>query len=459
MKKIHFISFLAIAMVICLQGYNTYLQYQNYALGQLEVVNENLMKAVDEELHYRTKSKKNHDRNGEHHIHYNIFPEENKRPPIRPGDDTLDLKELNLGKLKEEGIVNSMGDALILMMQDIAEEKGNHLDLKILDEILCRRVEFAGEHTLLLIENGKVISAKGTTNVPSSWKYSQEVAISIKHPRYIQVATHIPPSSFLMQSIYTLILSVLFVLLAIACIGFQLRELKTKDRLITNRKVGVNGIIHDLKSPINSLVSVLSLLKIKLKDNDEMMNLLTLASEKAKLLVCDIESILVAARGNNGKLLLNLRMVDIVKVAEQTKSDVDILFKNKPHTINISDETNGNSMLVGDEMYLRNIFRNLLENSLNYSDDGVNICLSIKNIDKSISISIKDDGWGISSKEQKLIFKQFYRVRHKNGPRGFGIGLAIVKYVVEAHKGSIKVISSIGEGSEFVITLPIENQY
>lgn len=459
MKKIYFITFLAIATVICLQGYNINLQYQNYALRQLEIVNDNLMKAVDEELHYRTKSKKNSDRNGEHHIHYKIHPDESKRPLIPKGDDTLSLKELDLAKLKEMGIVNSMGDALILMMQDIAEEKGNHINLKNLDAILSRRVGFAGEHTLLLKENGKVISAEGTTMVPSSWKYSQEVAISIKHPKYIQVALRIPPSSFIMQSVYTLILSVFFVLLAIVCIGFQLRELNTKDRLITNREVGVNGIIHDLKSPINSLVSVLSLLKMKLKDNDELVNLLTLASEKTKLLVCDIESILVAARGNNDKLLLNLGKVDIIKLAEQTISDVNILFRNKPHTISITDETNGKSMLMGDEMYLRNVLRNLLENSLNYSDAGVSICVSIRNVGNSMIISVKDNGWGISSKEQKLIFKQFYRGRHKNGPRGFGIGLAIVKYVVEAHKGSVYVESSIDKGSEFVITLPVENQY
>lgn len=98
--------------------------------------------------------------------------------------------------------------------------------------------------------------------------------------------------------------------------------------------------------------------------------------------------------------------------------------------------------------------RNLVENALKYSDDGVNVQVLLRNIDENIEVSVTDDGWGITPKDQKLIFRQFYRVRQHKQVKGYGIGLAVVKYVVEAHHGRIRVNSELGKGSCFTFSLP-----
>ena len=264
----------------------------------------------------------------------------------------------------------------------------------------------------------------------------------------------VPPSQFIAHSIWTLALSVLFVLIAVVCIGYHLLVIKRKEQLLRNRELGVNGIIHDLKAPINSVISVLSLLKVKVKEDKILLDVISQASDKAKLLVSDIESILLAAKGGNDRILLNLKKVSLLELTNIVKTDMDILYKEKPHNIVISDETQGEGMAYADELYIRNVMRNLVENALKYSDDGVNVQVLIRNIDEGIEVSVTDDGWGIASKDQKLIFRQFYRVRQHNQVKGYGIGLAVVKYVVEAHHGRICVNSELGKGSCFTFSLP-----
>lgn len=264
----------------------------------------------------------------------------------------------------------------------------------------------------------------------------------------------VPTSKFIVHSIWTLVLSVLFLLIAVVCIGYHLWVIKRKELLLRNRELSVNGIIHDLKAPVNSVISVLSLLKMRLRDDKPLQDVVSQASDKAKLLVTDIESILLAAKGGSNRILLNLKDVNVLEVATIVKTDMDILYKEKQHNIIVVDETQGNAIAYADELYIRNVMRNLVENALKYSDEGVNVRMLIRKNDNQIEVSVSDNGWGISPKDQRLIFRQFYRVQQHSQVKGYGIGLAVVKYVVEAHHGKIHVNSELGKGSCFTFTLP-----
>lgn len=455
MKRANFIAILAIISIVCLQGYNVYLQYQNYAQDCLSQVNSTLAKAIDEEYHYRTKSDKNPDKNGEEHIKYKVFTPKDKIPKEIKDAPLLDMSTLDVGHLKAKGMAETSSDAMMLLKQDYATAQGKKLNLKKLDSIFTIRLTNSEEHaTLLLDENKKIIKKVGAYEISPSWRYSKDIAVSLKNPKFVRVAIYIGPSAFIRQSIWTICLSVLFVLIAGVCIGYQLREIARKKQLISNRESNVNQIIHDLKSPINSVLSVLSLLKIRMKTDETFMPLIEQASDKAKLLITDIESILLAAKGGRCRILLNKEETAILPIVQTAKSDVDVLYKQKKHSIEIIDETKGNTNIKVDEMYMRNVMRNLLENALKYSDEGTIVNVLIQKKGDLLSISVKDNGWGISRKDQKHIFDQFYRVPHHNGPKGFGIGLSAVKYIVEAHHGKVTVQSELGKGSIFTITLP-----
>ena len=457
MKKTLYTSLLAVIMIGCLQAYNVYLQYNSYIETTLLDIDKILYQSIDEECSLRSK-KSNREPIGKQHFRIKVFKSEdeipaslkNKKEPI------IDLDTYDIKKLKADGIVNSQAEVLTLINQDINETKKHPINLALLDIIFRNNLQKDYKYSILLLnKEKKVIKTYGRKDIPSTWVYSQDYAVSLAHPRFIKVAIHITPSQFIWNSIGTLVLSLLFVLIAAICIGYQLKEIRKKDELLKNRELSVNSIIHDLKAPINSVVMLMEVIKLKVSE-PSMLNLIQQTSDKAKLLVTDIESILIAASGGNRKIILNPKEVNFAELAEIAKSDINILYKEKEHQINIDDQTNGKAIAKADRMYMLNVIRNLTENAVKYADNGVQVTITInKKANKDVIVSISDNGWGISTKDQKLIFNQFYRVPHENSPKGHGIGLALVKYVVESHGGKITTNSELGKGSTFIFNVPI----
>ena len=113
--------------------------------------------------------------------------------------------------------------------------------------------------------------------------------------------------------------------------------------------------------------------------------------------------------------------------------------------------------LMLDPLYVRNVIRNLVENALKYSDDGVQMIIRISKKETQAIFTVKDNGWGIAPKYQKKIFTQFFQVPREQmaHQRGYGIGLAYTKYIIEAHGGSISVESIPGKGSIFICKFPL----
>ncbi len=454
MKKIYVISLIAIIAIASLQGYNISLQHKNYALKEMDRVNSVISSSIDEELSLRNRKSIHPDKVGQQHFLYKAY-EPNEPTPSNTKDKTIDLRDIDAKELKRKGIIHSSTDILNLIMQDYNQKKGNDINLAILYTIFTHNLKSDFTHTIYLLDKNKnVIKKVGDQNDKDSWYKSEDIAINLANPRFIRVAVHITPSKFIFQSIWTLVLSLLFVLIAAICIYYQLREIRSMDRLLKSRELTVNSIIHDLKSPINSIIILMGVIKQKMTDATT----LTLAGQitnKAKQLVCDIETILSTA-SDKRRIILNLENVNAVELANNAKQDVDIIYKDKPHTITIHNDTQDNGTVKADKMYLLNVIRNLVENAVKYADNGVLVNVSIKRNDRALQICVADNGWGISKKDQKQIFKQFYRVAHKHSPRGHGIGLALVKYVVESHGGQIIVNSEIGKGSKFVFYIPFQ---
>ncbi len=116
------------------------------------------------------------------------------------------------------------------------------------------------------------------------------------------------------------------------------------------------------------------------------------------------------------------------------------------------------STIFVDEMHFTNVVFNLIDNAIKYRkpDQPVNLLLSTWNNDDHVFLSVKDDGVGIKKDNLKKIFDKFYRVHTGNvhDVKGFGLGLAYVKNIVDLHKGDIKVESDYGKGTKFTISLP-----
>jgi signal transduction histidine kinase len=112
-------------------------------------------------------------------------------------------------------------------------------------------------------------------------------------------------------------------------------------------------------------------------------------------------------------------------------------------------------LVLGNDVQLRQVFNNLLENALKFTHENDSINVSVENLQNEIKIVIKDSGVGISSEDLPHMFERFHRGRNASEFSGNGLGLAIVKAIVEGHGGEVGAASSgIGNGSEFTVRLP-----
>ena len=229
-------------------------------------------------------------------------------------------------------------------------------------------------------------------------------------------------------------------------------ELKEQENL---RKQLTEDIAHELRTPLTSIRGHLDTIiagiwqptnERLISINEEVIRITNLVDKLRKLAKFDKEK-------NN----LNKEIVDLKKYIKSIAYNYEgkALEKN----IIIKYKLEDIKALIDKEKFAQVII-NILANAIKYNNGNNEIYISSFKKDDNIVISIKDYGVGIAKSEQKNIFERFYRVDKSRGAneKGMGVGLTIAKSIVNAHGGEIKVYSEINKGSEFIITLPNEEQ-
>lgn len=232
--------------------------------------------------------------------------------------------------------------------------------------------------------------------------------------------------------------------------------IRKKDLLFKQREANVNGTVHDLKAPLNGIITLLGFLRNKQTDTS-VQTLMDGIVRQAKNLVSDIESLLVTARRDRRQLHLQKKRTDLVQLVVQARESLSSQYIGKPHCIRVECEET-EMMAEVDALYVTNVLRNLMENALKYSDDGVEIIVRLRKEASRLCLEVEDNGWGIERKYHKKIFDQFFQVpsEHEVRRRGYGVGLAFAYYIMEAHGGCIRVKSEPGKGSTFTCVFPIK---
>lgn len=455
MKKYYCITILALLVVTLLQGYNVSLQYKEYIYKEIDKINSALKVSVDEEYAIRAHQNYNPHKDGKQRLYTKIMTDEDFLKAKPKKEDVIRFDEINIQDLRDKGIAETEAEAMGLLTKDRLTAKGNPINLKKLSQIFKKNLNEDFSYTLLILdENKKVIKSYGQTKDIESWQTSKPIAIGLKPIRFVQAKVDITPSSFIINSIETLISTILLALIIVFCVGYQMTAIRNKEDLLRNREVSLHGTVHDLKAPLASILLKLGFIKDYIKDAD-LQEMITSSERQIKNLANTIKTILITSKAGESKLVINKEQVDIIELTQQAQEQIDTNYASKPHTIGIHDHREEKALVYADKYLIENVMHNLMENAVKYSDKEANVDVSIKQDEHFTIISVSDHGVGIDKKYQKKIFEQFYRIPATHHKSGYGIGLAMVKYAVKAHGGIIKVVSEPGKGSTFTFTLPL----
>ena len=455
MKKYYCITILALLVVTLLQGYNVSLQYKEYIYKEIDKINSALKVSVDEEYAIRAHQNYNPHKDGKQRLYTKIMTDEDFLKAKPKKEDVIRFDEINIQDLRDKGIAETEAEAMGLLTKDRFTAKGNPINLKKLSQIFKKNLNEDFSYTLLILdENKKVIKSYGQTKDIESWQTSKPIAIGLKPIRFVQAKVDITPSSFIINSIETLISTILLALIIVFCVGYQMTAIRNKEDLLRNREVSLHGTVHDLKAPLASILLKLGFIKDYIKDAD-LQEMITSSERQIKNLANTIKTILITSKASESKLVINKEQVDIIELTQQAQEQIDINYASKPHAIGIHDHREEKALVYADKYLIENVMHNLMENAVKYSDKEANVEVNIKQNEHFTIISVSDHGVGIDKKYQKKIFEQFYRIPATHHKSGYGIGLAMVKYAIKAHGGTIKVVSEPGKGSTFTFTLPL----
>lgn len=227
-------------------------------------------------------------------------------------------------------------------------------------------------------------------------------------------------------------------------------ELEDQEKL---RKRLMSDIAHELRNPITVVKSHLEAFEDGVwNPTPERLRLTRAEVDRLSLLISEVEKLTTIENAGNS---LSISITNLSELFEKTALTFDPLFANK--SVKLEKDIEKGIETAVDPAKIRQVTENLISNALRYTDSGGTVRLALKVAGDNAVLTVKDNGIGISKEDLPNIFERFYRTDKSRAREsgGIGIGLAIVKAIVEAHNGTIEVESKEGCGSMFTVTLPI----
>lgn len=254
-----------------------------------------------------------------------------------------------------------------------------------------------------------------------------------------------------------LILSILFILIILMVFVSAIYQL-IKQRQISEIKTDfINNMTHEFKTPIATINLALDAIKNPkiIADESKVKRYVQMIRDENKRMHTQVENVLRISKLEKNQLEIKKEVVDIEDIIYDSITHLELIANNRGGYIKTHFEAT-ETELQGNKFHLTNIFVNLLDNAIKYSQQAPEVDVYTQNTDKNILVSIYDKGIGMSKVVQKNIFKKFYREEGGNihNVKGHGLGLSYVKKIVEYHKGTIQVESEKNKGSIFTVKLP-----
>lgn len=232
------------------------------------------------------------------------------------------------------------------------------------------------------------------------------------------------------------------------------RDISEKKLEETRKNDFIAMVSHELKTPLTSIRSYIQVLlaQAKNENNTFRTNALSRADAQAKKMTAMINDFLSLTRLEEGKISLSFEDFELQPLFAEIAHDAEFLSSSHHFEITGCEDI----YLHADRDKIGQVMINLVNNAVKYSPKGSTVHIDCQKADHAVTISVRDEGIGISKEDQQNLFKRFYRVQNEKVKTvsGFGIGLYLVSEILQHHGSKIEVKSEEGKGSTFYFTLP-----
>lgn len=244
----------------------------------------------------------------------------------------------------------------------------------------------------------------------------------------------------------------------------RLQELiNTQLQYEQNRKELISGISHDLKTPVTAIKAYIEGIIDGVANSPQKLNkYINTIKVKTDHLQHMIDELFLFSKLDLGKMPFNFEQIDLIKYLKDILTEMTFDLNEKGITLLVSFNCDGPVMVKADRDKLRRILINIIENSLKYMDDSKEtkkITVDLERKEETVSVVVSDNGLGIEKEDLPFIFDRFFRADQARNSEsgGSGLGLAMVKLIIEEHQGNVWAKSEYGKGTIIGFSLKVIN--
>jgi two-component system phosphate regulon sensor histidine kinase PhoR len=252
------------------------------------------------------------------------------------------------------------------------------------------------------------------------------------------------------------ITSVILIFIVLILFWRTTLSLIKEKRISENTTDFLNNMTHEFKTPLTNIVLAGRLMtKDSTIHEDKIKHYSEIILGENERLRLQVERVLSMTALERGEIPLHKTKLNFHEVIDDSLKCIGIQIDGKQGNIKLETDAD-NFMIIGDKAYLTNALCNLIDNAIKYSKEKPELFIQTKNSKNNLIIKVSDKGIGIEKEYQKKVFDKFFRVPTGNvhDVKGFGLGLAYVKKIIELHNGTVELLSEKGKGTTFTITLP-----
>jgi two-component system phosphate regulon sensor histidine kinase PhoR len=234
------------------------------------------------------------------------------------------------------------------------------------------------------------------------------------------------------------------------------KEINHLKKLAIYRREFLADVSHELKTPIFAAQGFIhTLIDGAIDDEDVKYKFLHKAAKSLDGLQNLVEDLFTLSKMEAGILKMNHEIFNLYQIAQETFEQLEDKAKKRDIHLKFDSKALEKAFVWADRSRIKQVLINLVENAIKYGKESGNVTFYITEEDKTIELSIEDDGPGISDEHLNRIFERFYRIEKSRAKTkgGSGLGLAIVKHIIEAHQSKVEVASKMKKGTTFKFKL------